>query len=126
MVVAEQSQIDLSVDFRYRPTESWTSICHADDEYKTLVRGDGALLYRYQRGIWNMYRFDRTIEFSLVGDGPCREIRQTTEKPSGISGCVPEIGAGQKVGHTHAGRKVTPGVRRCSLSSGCGASTGCG
>jgi hypothetical protein len=73
---------DLSIDFRYAPAESWTAICHEDDEHKTLVSGEGALMYGYRRGIWNMYRFDRTVEFSIAGDGPCIAVGQDTETAS--------------------------------------------
>jgi hypothetical protein len=82
MDLAEQHRTELEVDFRYRPAESWTAICHADDEHKTLVRGDGALLYGYRRSIWNMYRFDRTVEFTLAGEGPPLEVRQGTQDPT--------------------------------------------
>jgi hypothetical protein len=51
------------VDFRYQPEDSWTAICHPDDADKTLVRGDGALLYGYRRTTWLSYGFDRVIEF---------------------------------------------------------------
>lgn len=70
------------VDFRYQPEDSWTAICHPDDADKTLVRGDGALLYGYRRTTWLSYGFDRVIEFGLAGHGRLVAVRQKTELPT--------------------------------------------
>jgi hypothetical protein len=68
-----------NVDYRFRPAASWTAICHPDESDKTLVRGDGALLYGFRTRTWITYAFDRVIEFGIAGDELPRSVEQRTE-----------------------------------------------
>ncbi len=55
-----------TIDFRYAPPNTWTSICYPDDPYKSLVSESGALLYGFDPLIFFSWHFKRVIEFSLI------------------------------------------------------------
>lgn len=67
------------IDFRYAPQSVWTSICHPDDPYKTLVREDGALLYGFKSITFESWFFERVFEFSLDGATQSPQVEQSTE-----------------------------------------------
>ncbi|WP_432799339.1 hypothetical protein [Poriferisphaera sp. WC338] len=68
---------DPNIDFRFAPPSSWTCIGFADDQHKSLVREDGALLYDYQRIV--THQFNRILSFRLLGSGEPQTITQVTE-----------------------------------------------
>ena len=68
-----------SIDFRYAPKSVWTCIGRPDDPYKSLVREDGALLYKFNLTIPNAWRFDWVFEFAIQTDQAALEISQATE-----------------------------------------------
>lgn len=67
------------IDFRFAPAQTWTSICRPDDPYKTLVREDGALLYRFVANTFESWYFERVVEFSLHTAQKPVKFRQQTE-----------------------------------------------
>ncbi len=67
-----------TIDFRYAPPSRWTCIGLPDDEHKSLVREDGALLYRYARNLFS-HGFERVLAFGPLTDQPPMRIEQTTE-----------------------------------------------
>jgi hypothetical protein len=68
-----------TIDFRYAPKNVWTCIGRPDDPYKSLVREDGALLYKFNLNIPNAWRFDWVFEFALQTDQAPSAIQQETE-----------------------------------------------
>jgi hypothetical protein len=68
-----------TIDFRYAPPITWTSICRPDDPHKTLVSEHGALLYGFGLRSFESWFFRRVFEFGLrSGKGP-QAIQQATE-----------------------------------------------
>jgi hypothetical protein len=72
-----------AISFAHAPVEQWTAICLPDDPNKTLVRQDGALLYRYSGDIvgYQFWRgcFLRVLQFSIDSNRGCIGVAQTTE-----------------------------------------------
>lgn len=68
-----------TIDFRYAPPQSWTSICFPDDPHKSLVREDGALLYGFQDRGLESWQFRRVLEFRLRSGGGPLSVSQRTE-----------------------------------------------
>ncbi len=67
------------IDFRYAPQSVWTCIGRPDDPFKSLVREDGALLYRFTSRGLDVWRFERVYAFDFFTDQDPVEIAQTTE-----------------------------------------------
>lgn len=68
-----------TIDFRYAPALTWTSICRPDDPHKSLVSERGALLYGFEARSFESWYFRRVFEFGLhTGKGP-QAIHQQTE-----------------------------------------------
>jgi hypothetical protein len=73
-----------AVDFRHAPPSRWTCIARPDDTYKTLVREDGALLYRYMqptRAGRLSGAFHAEVDFGLLASAPPLEITQDNDDP---------------------------------------------
>ena len=68
-----------TIDFRYAPPVSWTSICYPDDFHKSIVSESGALLYGFEQLIFFSWHFRRVIEFSLTGADKPVSVTQRTE-----------------------------------------------
>lgn len=73
-----------AVDFRHSPPSRWTCIARPDDTHKTLVREDGALLYRYgqpTRAGRLAGAFYAEVGFGLLASAPPLEITQDNDDP---------------------------------------------
>jgi ABC-type Fe3+ transport system permease subunit len=68
-----------TIDFRYAPPISWTSICYPDDPCKSLVSETGALLYGFDPLIFFSWHFKRVIEWSLISADKPTAVTQRTE-----------------------------------------------
>lgn len=68
-----------TIDFRFRPSSSWTLLCHPDDPHKSLVREDGALLYGFHADSFESWQFDRVFEFTAETTHPPVRVTQATE-----------------------------------------------
>lgn len=67
-----------SVDFAYAPASGWTLICRPDDEHKSLVREDGALLYGFHASSFDAWAFDAVVEFhAQTAESPLSVAQQT-------------------------------------------------
>src|SRR6056297_327330 len=51
-----------TIDHRFAPPATWTSICRPDDGHKTVVREDGALLHGFRSDNTVDWSFDRAVE----------------------------------------------------------------
>ncbi len=70
-----------AIDFRFGPRLTWTCIGLADDEHKTLVRQDGALLYGQLMANPLDNRLARTLAIKLSRLGDPQRSEQHTESP---------------------------------------------
>jgi hypothetical protein len=74
---------DGTVDFRYAPRHSQSTICFPDDPNKTVVGQDGDLRYGFAKALLvGMEDFATVVEFSLAGFQDDKVIRQWVEAPS--------------------------------------------
>lgn len=72
-----------SVDFRFAPHRSQSTICFPDDSNKTIVGQDGDLRYGFHRSLSaGMENFSTVIGFSLAGFQDDKVLRQWIEVPS--------------------------------------------
>ena len=71
-----------TVDFRYAPRHSQSTICFPDDPNKTVVGQAGDLRYGFAKSLMvGMEDFATVIEFSLAGFQDDRVFRQWIEEP---------------------------------------------
>ncbi|MDQ7911212.1 hypothetical protein RB614_42660 [Phytohabitans sp. ZYX-F-186] len=67
------------IDHRYAPPSVWTAICHPDDPHKSLVREDGALMYRFHAADGRpQWWFGRVVEFGLATAHRVERVEQRT------------------------------------------------
>jgi len=71
-----------TVDFRYAPHHSQSTICFPDDPNKTIVGQNGDLRYGFARALLvGMEDFATVVEFSLAGFQDDKVVRQWIEAP---------------------------------------------
>jgi hypothetical protein len=71
-----------TVDFRYAPHHSQSTICFPDDANKTIVGQNGDLRYGFARALLvGMEDFATAVEFSLAGFQDDKVVRQWIEAP---------------------------------------------
>jgi hypothetical protein len=71
-----------TVDFRYAPHHSQSTICFPDDPLKTIVGQAGDLRYGFAKSLFvGMEDFSTFIEFSLAGFQDDKVLRQWIEAP---------------------------------------------
>jgi hypothetical protein len=71
-----------TVDFRYAPHHSQSTICFPDDPSKTIVGQNGDLRYGFAKALLvGMEDFATTVEFSLAGFQDDKVLRQWIEAP---------------------------------------------